>query len=473
MTRQVPPPPNVPDPATISPVDGLTSAQPPNPGLGSTVIIQPMEPRNAVADFDSEKTAVIDKSKLLPHPSEESTVTIDTRTLDLGSAPALPFRPGAGEPAIAHAPRPSSPRPADFTGTREFSILNQAMDGPSVLPFADSAARVAPAKPPSVDNRLNLPDAFRMHLRDQPVQPGQTIGEALAAGKMAAPVLPPLPEPSQPVVAPILAPPAPPAESLVLLYLHRPSMPRVARKPAWQTIVDDLESQRIDPESDDPLLSNDPMEVIEQARASVILKQSRAIDQSTAMDLLQAAADKPGRFAPPLESFAGELEVAFDEIEALRARLAMMTPMGVRDERLQSAISAAKRLLDSPDTAYAVPLVRQNDQELREAYLAGKHSPRFDELDALVFRTLLERRFYQKQTVLGGEHVYARLHDAIQVRPLVVYIPAEAAPFLPLSARFRCRMIAEIQFGQDERETSPLALRCLALGHIVPRLRRG
>ena len=191
-----------------------------------------------------------------------------------------------------------------------------------------------------------------------------------------------------------------------------------------------------------------------------------------AVEQLQAAANKPGRFAAPLESFEGELEVAFDEIDTLRARLAMSSPAAVRDERLQTAISSAKRLLESSDTAYAVPLVRQYDGEVRQAYIAGKHTPRIDEMETLIVRTLLERRLYQKQTVLGGEHLCARLHEAGQSKPLIVYIPAEAGSFLPLSARLRCRMIAEIHFGQDERESSLLALRCVALGTVVRRGQR-
>jgi hypothetical protein len=133
------------------------------------------------------------------------------------------------------------------------------------------------------------------------------------------------------VHAAVFATPHRPPDPVVLVYVHRPAMTRIVRKPAWQAIVDALEYEKIDPETDDPLLSNDPTEIIEQTRVSAILKQGRTIDQAMAMDQLQAAANKPGRFAAPLESFEGELEISFDEIDTLRARLAMSSPAAFRD----------------------------------------------------------------------------------------------------------------------------------------------
>lgn len=449
MTRQVPAPPNVFDPAS-----------------NQTMRIEP------IPELDQEKTAVLDRSNLLAMPTTESTQTIDARALDLSAAPALPFRPGDPDVSMAGTMRQSIPRPADFTGTQTISVGNLLADAHAALPFGQAPSPVALAKPGPADTGFDLPNAFRAHLSDQASSGGQTIGETYAAGAFVASMPQPPHEPLQPVHAAVVTTLQRAGDPVILLYLHRPAMVRIVRKPLWQAIVDALECEKIDPETDDPLLSNDPTEILEQTRASAILKQGRSIDQIMALNQLQAAANRPGRFAAPLETFEGELEIAFDEIDMLRARLAMSSPAAAGDERLQTAITSARRLLESADTAYAVPLVRQYGEEVRQAYVAGKHSPRIEEMEMLVVRSMLERRLYQKRTVLGGEHLYARLHEAGQSKPLVVYIPAEAGPFLPLSARFRCRMIAEIHFGQDERESSLLALRCVAVGSVVRRHQR-
>lgn len=418
-----------------------------------------------------EKTTMLDTSMLMPQP--EATRAIDVRALDLGLSSPLPFRDGPAEISPV-SPAPLHPRDVQFTGTQSITRLDveRAM-AQAALPFAPTtpAAASLPATPPVVPSLVQqtAPDAF-YNAQPAPVSPGKTIGETFVAGSFI-PTTTPVVEPPKLFQSP-LVPAEVRTEPVILLYLHRPAMTRIERKSTWQSMMDAIEERPIDTDADDPMLSNDPSEILQQTRASAILQQAETSNREQALTTLETAAAKPGRFAPPLELFDGEIEVLFDELAAIRARLAMLPASVQRDEPTQSLVTEAKRLLESTDTNYALPLLRQVDEALRRALVAGKHIARPDELDALTARSLLEKRLYQKSLVLGGEHLRAQFVSAESTEPLVVYLPAEAALFLPMSVRFRCRMIAEIQFNPDERNTGLFVLRCLALGKVMTTAKR-
>lgn len=419
-----------------------------------------------------EKTTIIDTSTLLPQ--SEATLSIDVRALDLGPSTQLPFREGPAIIAPVSATT-NAPPPAPFTGTQRLSRdeVERAM-AQAALPFAHtpaSAGAPAPAPNALTPANLDLPLAVAPDVFATPTNaPGKTIGETFVAGAFLVPS-DPIAKPPKLFLAPTISPEVR-SDPVILLYLHRPAMARIERKSTWLSIMDAIEEQPIDTDADDPMLSNDPSEILQQTRASAILKQGSITNPEKALLALETAAAKPGRFAPPLDLFEGDLEVLFDEIEAMRARLAMLPASVQQDERAQSVVTQAKRLLESPDTNYALPLLRQVDETLRNALVAGKHITRPDELDGLTARSLLEKRMYQKSAILGGEHLRAQFVSAETTQPLVVYIPAEAALLLPMSVRFRCRMIAEIQFSPDERDAGLFALRCLALGKVMANKQR-
>lgn len=406
----------------------------------------------------------------------ESTAELDAKRLEGSQNTGLPFRPGQSTQAQWPQPGPAlGVRPGEFTGTVTLSPAELLhAEAQAALPFNQGKPS---ASFPSVTARgteaastIDLPDALRAHLAGQSsasTMPAKTIGEALVTGA----------RPSITNSAPVrfdapLRPASPEVQvskdAVILLHLHRPSMQRILRKPAWQSILDALDDRPIDAEADDPALSEDPTEIQEQAQAYAILKQGRCIDELTACAALDTAANKPGRFAPPLELVEGDLEPTFDDVEMLRAWVAVVPLFASRDERLQAALGAAMTFLDAPGAAYTRALARRHEAEIRQAYTTAKPSTRLEEVESLVTRALLEKRHYFKQQVLGGDHVRALLHE-FGSSPVVVYIPVEAAMFLPLEARFRARIVAEIHFGQDSRETGTWALRSVALGRIVQR----
>ena len=84
-----------------------------------------------------------------------------------------------------------------------------------------------------------------------------------------------------------------------------------------------------------------------------------------------------------------------------------------------------------------------------------------------VERALVEQRHYQRRRVLGGPHLRGLLFTMGARQPLVAYLPVAVADELPLSARFRVRLIAALHLAVDPREVEPAALQVAALGRVV------
>jgi hypothetical protein len=245
-------------------------------------------------------------------------------------------------------------------------------------------------------------------------------------------------------------------------------VPRIARKPGWQRILDDLEEEPIDPE-DDPALSTDPAAIQDRAQVHAILDRGAAIDAEAVRGALEAAFQKRGRFAPPIALVDGELEPLFDELETLKAMVSAAAPIAAGDEALKTAIASAREYLGLPDLVSAPAVASGLSARIREAFAHGKRSLPADHLDVQVERALLERRCYQKRKIFGGPHLRALLHPFPpgEGSPMVAYLPAAAADELPMYPRFPARMLAELHVTVDVQEARPEALRVVALGRVV------
>lgn len=437
--------------AASDPFDGLKTTQMPRPdALASTVVWNEPSTVSAPSPMPSLSVASFGVQTQPPpgvNPGEfSSTMTLSKADLvDAGGKPALPF--------ARSTPIEAPPVERNLPTTLDAIRTQLAMGAPLPQPIAPIHAPL-PVSPVSPE----MPAA-------------KTIGQTFVTDGYArtSAVAVEAPTAHAAAIAATTAPEAP-REAIVLLYLHRPSMPRIVRKPAWQPILDARDDEPVDPESDDPALSPDPAEIQEQSEAYAILKKGRCIDRDDALAALDVAANKAGRFAPPMELFQGEIEPALDEIEVLRGLLAIIPEyVPERDARLEKVLGAATTFMNGAGATYARPLVKKHIAEVRQAYGTSKPTAPIDELDALVVQTLVEQRQYQKQRVLGGEHIRTSLHQFGQSQPLIVYIPADAAMFLPLAARFSARILAEIHFAQDHQNPNAMALRCLALANVIRR----
>jgi hypothetical protein len=167
-----------------------------------------------------------------------------------------------------------------------------------------------------------------------------------------------------------------------------------------------------------------------------------------------------GQLVPPLVLVAGELGMPFDEVETLRATLAVVAPFVAGDKRLKELTELAPGSMGA--SMQAQGLVSQ----INEAFSQTRRGLPADYLMGHVERMLLEQRQYQKRTVFGQAWLRGLLALPESV-PL--YLPASLARDLPMFRSFPVRVIVEVRTRADHHEEHPLALRAVAFGRTVPR----
>lgn len=173
-----------------------------------------------------------------------------------------------------------------------------------------------------------------------------------------------------------------------------------------------------------------------------------------ALGVALRASVSDGVLEPPLVIVSGELSVAVDPVEALRAWAVNALAAAPNDESVKAAASAANEALDGADTA--APLLVALLAKLRASVAVAAGAPVEASLDAGIRRGLVRERRTQRVTLrLGldgeGEHVRATLAATSAVsssRPerveARVYLPVAAAARLPLVATMEVRLVARV-----------------------------
>lgn len=426
----------------------------------------------------------------------DSTLAIDMsrplHDIPLRPSTALPFRPAApGTPPAAGAPpvpaaAAPSPAPPPAPRPRAPSLGNATLELDMSKPLHDiplgpaAAFRASPAPPKTVPPPTPSPEAPASASSAAPDSPWaagapvpgtgapQTIGAVLAGATTAghAPFTTGA-RTGEIAQATTSTAVAPSRDVVVLVWLDPKAVPRIVRKPAWLRLLDELESEPVDPEVDDPALSDEPAEIEDRTQVLAVLERGAAIDVEGVHEALARAAGKRGKLVPPLELVEGELSFPFDEVETLKALVSTVTPLASGNEALEAALAMAGKFLSTPGVASAPAVADGLCTRIREALAKGKRGRLEERVDEQVERALLEQRHYQRRKVLGGPHVRAMLYTFGARHPLVTYLPVEIADELPLSPRFRVRMIAAIHLAIDAQEVEPAALCAAAIARVV------
>lgn len=429
--------------------------------------------------------------KVKPPSLAPSTLTLDihAKSPDAPQATIMPFRAGPPAPPAPEAPAPRPAEPPRFRSKRSSiegetgDITEEATKVP--LPFVAPSSVPPPAAASNTPPSNTPPSNTRSPIPAPPIaraSPGEPLSPWAAGapqpGSGAAGMIPHAPAAPQTIGAMFagtggaadasasFAPAAARRDALTLVWFDRKSVPRIVRKPAWQRLLDAMEDEPLDPEADDPALSDEPAEIEDRAQVFEILDRGAATDVAGVHGALARAAGKRGMPLPPLELVEGELSLSFDEVETLKALVSTATPLATGDDALAAALETAERFLATPGVSTAPAVAAALCGRIREALANGKRG-RVELASEQVERALLEQRHYQKRKVLGGPHLRALLHVAGETQPLVIYLPASIAEALPLSARFRARAIAAVHPAMDEREAEPVALQAVALGRVV------
>jgi hypothetical protein len=431
----------------------------------------PRAPRRVQPSFVEHEMTVV---------AEEQEEPNRTRAYKIGSAglPALPFvDPGTAEapPAPRPQPRPSTPpwlnvinlpQPTPPPGAGNLVSTWQYEEPPAAaqapLPPPPPVPAVLPAPPPVPATAM--PSGLQP-LPPLPPPPAPVTVGMLAAAAAAPP--PPAAEPAPASPSAVVRTPAKaaPVEILDLIGFD-PSVPDRARvHPPWMELIVALRPVPAEADPDDEP-DEDPPEVKDRRDVLGVLRQADPTPLDDLEAILHEAAAAPGGLTPPLVLVAGELEPAFDEVEALSAALAAAAPFAVgSDKKLKDAFDQVTESLKSSWVQGSPRAAEALSTRLREAFPQGAWSLPQGWLDQQIERAVVEKRAYQKRKVLGKTLLRAALGPRGAAVP--AYLPEDLAGHLPLYARFSARAIAEVHLSQDQYEPHPVALRVLALARVV------
>jgi hypothetical protein len=277
----------------------------------------------------------------------------------------------------------------------------------------------------------------------------------------------------EPAPAAVRADAPPDVDDVVeLLWFDQEAMPRIRNKTALRTLIKDLENRPPDAELDNITLGRTPAEVEDKRDVFEVLARGRAIDEAGIHEALRRAIREDGKLVPPLELVAGELVFPFDELETLKAHVAMATPFSVGDEKLRAVLAIAKEFLGTPDLANAPGVSEGLTKQIRDAFAQNKRAVGSDYLQTQTQWVLLEKRRYQRREVFGDTCIRCLLYAGGSASAVPTYLPESLARKLPMYQRFRARMLADVHLAVDQHETHTAALRVVALTRVTDHVTR-
>lgn len=386
----------------------------------------------------------------------------------VSQGPALPFsRGGDAGQAAPRAPVADGALPFGGSGGQWLAAplpAPPAADGEAAVTMFLSPAGTAP--PPEVAPRP--PAQVPVMVAPLPVYvppDRQSIGQRFLSEPGLAPEKvvgepAPLAEP-----AGDNAPTAERAGEIVELLWFEPKTPARVRT-RWPAIIMELAFEPLDPWHDLP--SDNPEDARDRHDVFGVLTDGAAIDGSGIDRAVREAVSDKGRFTPPLVLVSGEIRFPFDEVETLKAVVAVVSPMAANDKRLKEWLDAAGELLATPYLQSSTGVVDKLTREIKEQATQGLKGLPQGHLDAYVERILLEQRKYQVRKMFGEECIRALLGAGMPRESAVpVYLPKRLESALPMVPRMGVRMIAEAHMKQDHYEGSGYALRVMALGKVI------
>jgi len=245
------------------------------------------------------------------------------------------------------------------------------------------------------------------------------------------------------------APTEPTREPLQLLWSDRKTMARMRSSDAWRAY---FQAQ-----------NEDFFDVLHKAPRTNVARLS---------EMLDAAYGANGRFEAPLVVLTADMELPFDELEALKAAMSAAIPLlTAKDEALEAAVSGAKTFVQTPGLSASPEVCASLTQRIREAFIKEKPILPADYLEKQMERVLLLGRHHQRRDVFGETHVRVLLWFSGENSPQIGYLPAHVAPDLPLWKRLQMRLLAEVHAAQDEYEPQTLALKIVAVARVGHRRR--
>lgn len=256
-------------------------------------------------------------------------------------------------------------------------------------------------------------------------------------------------------------------EALKLIWLDPKAMPRLRAERRWKGLwAHAPQRAAFFEEAPDAGRADAPTSRDKRDALSLLARADSIREGSVKQAILDAIGDD-GALDPPLVHVAGELELPFDELAALKATVMAASPLVSTDEALEEALTAARELLKSPWPPGSGGLVAGVLSRVKAALAqAGRAS--MSSMEAHTDRMLLEQRSYQWRTVFGRRWIRGLLRTSPEAPDATtVYLPEAARDELPLFKRFRVKLIGEADLQEDEAEPFSCVVKVMALSRVA------
>jgi hypothetical protein len=438
---------------------GFVSLQ--TPEDAGQVIIDIAERAQLPAEQGSNAPAVDkDRTQTIQLHTPEESVTSGAPIVPDGRA-VLPFQrlPEPSLPMIAPPPRPAHANSSmeHFVAPEHLSIGEAAMlAGPVVAPALVAAPAVVSAR---VRAKIGVwhPPGVEIESDEEASR------SALAASNAAAGAAP---------VAGASSPGAvtrQPSEAIEMVWLDAAFAERIHRKSAWKEQL--TAAKNASAEDDEEGGSREQKKEARERREALAVLRHGEPTGAAGLDALLTAALDAGAVTPPLVLVAGSLVFPFDELETLKATMALVVPFASGDKKLKELCDTVEQLLASPWLEKGTAGLGGLILRLREAFAQSARALPPGHLEAHTEQLLLERRHYQKRTVMGQVWIRALIVPAGGGEAIPAYLPESLSKELPMFQSFRARLIAELRAQVDQYEAHAIALRVVSLGRVITRSR--
>lgn len=260
---------------------------------------------------------------------------------------------------------------------------------------------------------------------------------------------------------------------LDLIWFDQPSVARFRKITVWRELLKEMAKKPVDKQLDDPGPGGDAANIEDRRDVFELLSRAGAIDALGVREALSDAVRDHGKFAPPLRLLEGELTFPFDEVELLKTTVAVVSPLMGTDETLKAAVTAAQDAQKGADLRNAPAVAESLTTRIREVWNAGKRATPAGYLETQTDRVLAGERHYQRRRVFSGRFIRAILQPFGPDELLPTYLPDAISDALPLFAKIKVRLIAEIHLQIDPNEAHSAALRVLAIARSMPLFLKG
>ncbi len=377
------------------------------------------------------------------------------------SAPALP---------VFSPPVSSPPAPARVTPP---SLVQRPLSQDPIAPRLEATPWAGGGHPGGV----RPGDAGRRSISVSPqlateaaFAPNAAAGGLLAASDLAASAEQRPREEDNRDERPVGAPPeprakVPPREAVKLVWFDTTQLPRIRKQQEWRRILGELDLRLVDEAHEDLAAGPLPPETKDRRAVLEVLLRGGAISADGVKKAVDSAIREDGGFEPPLSLLTAELEMPFDEFETLKATATAARPLASGDKRLKEALDVVDEQLRGQWLTGSGGIAERLTGTVREAFAQAKRGVPPDYLETQSERMLLEQRAYQRRSLYGKKWLRSVMRGASGLIP--VYLPEEMKDELPMFRRFRVKMLAEVDLREDQGESSPWAVKVIALGRVI------